>query len=113
MPKPRRRPPRLEHLPRLVVPVTLGLALALCAWGFVHFSLIALYQQAHFAPDSVHPWDAYAVACLFIGMVALAGILLSLREPAPMRWRRLRRPRPGFKPRRVKRRRRSGTISLR
>ena len=111
----RRRPPRvIFDLPRLVVPLGLGLALLLCAVGFVRYSLIALYQQAHFAPDSVHPYDGYAVGCLFLGMMALAGILLSLREPPPMRWRRARRIRSPLKRRmRAKRARRSGTIRVR
>ena len=114
MPKPRRRPPRLHSLPRLLVPLALGLVVALCAWGFVHFSLIALFQQAHFAPDSVHPWDGYAVGCLFLGMVALGGILLSLRVTTPTRWRRARRgARSRTGRRRAKRARRSGTIGLR
>ena len=30
----------------------------LCAWGFVHFTQIALYKQAHFAPDSATPTTA-------------------------------------------------------
>ncbi len=92
MPKPRRRPPRrLSDLPRLVVPVGAGVTLLLSAWGFVHFTRIALYKQAHFAPDSVHPDDGYAAVCLFLGMTALAFLLLSLRDPPPMRWRRPRR----------------------
>lgn len=112
MPKPRRRPPRrLSDLPRLVVPVGAGLALALCVWGFVYFTRIALYKQAHFAPDSVHPDDGYAAFFLFLGMAALAFLLLSLRDPPPMRWQRPRRIRGrkgfGAKPKRA---RRSGTI---
>jgi len=108
----RRRQPRVISLfPRLLVPLSLSLALLLCAIGFVRYSLIALYQQAHFAPDSVHPYDGYAVGCLFLGMMALAGILLSLREPPPMRWRRARGIRRPFdRPRRAKRARSSGTI---
>ena len=113
MPKPRRRPPRrLSDLPRLVVPAGAALALALSVWGFVHFTRIALFKQAHFAPDSVHPDDGYAAAFLFLGMTALAFLLLSLRDPPPMRWRKARR---GTR-RRIARRkpakpaRRSGTI---
>lgn len=115
MPKLRNRPPRrLFDLSRFVVPVGLGLALVVCAVSFVRYSLIALYQQAHFAPDSVHPYDGYAVGCLFGGMLALAGILLSLREPPPMRWRKVRRIRRAFGRRKgAKRARRSGTIRVR
>ena len=112
MPKPRRRPPRqLSDLSRLVVPVGAGLTLLVCTWGFVHFTAIALYKQAHFAPGAEHPDDGYAAFSLFLGMIALAALLLSLREPPPMRWRKPartlgeRRPKPRRKPRR-----RSGTI---
>jgi hypothetical protein len=112
MPKPRRRPPRrLSDLSRLVVPLGAGLALLLSLWGFVHFTRIALYKQAHFAPDSVHPDDGYAAFCLFLGMAALAFLLLSLRDPPPMRWRRRRRiQRPERAKAKPKRARRSGTI---
>jgi len=92
MPKPRRPPPRrLSDLPRLVVPVGAGVTLLLSAWGFVHFTRITLYKQAHFAPGMEHPDDGYAAGCLFLGMAALALLLLSLRDPPPMRWRRPRR----------------------
>ena len=86
--------------------------LLLCVWGFVYFTQIALYKQAHFAPASVHPWDGYAAFCLFIGMGALAFLLLSLREPKPMRWRRPRRStgRQIARRKRVKPARRSGTM---
>lgn len=119
MTKPRRRPPRrLSDLSRLVVPVGAGLTLLLSVWGFVHFTRIALYKQAHFAPDSVHPDDGYAAFCLFLGMGALAFLLLSLRDPPPMRWRRPRGirgriprlDRAGTKPKRAGR---SGTIERR
>jgi hypothetical protein len=91
MPKPRRRPPRrLSDLPRLVVPVGAGVTLLLSVWGFVYFTGITLYKQAHFAPGMEHPDDAYAAGCLFLGMGALALVLLSLRDPPPMRWRRPR-----------------------
>ncbi len=116
MPKPRRRPPRrLSDLPRLVVPGGAGLALALCVWGFVHFTRIALFKQAHFAPDSIHPDDGYAAGCLFLGMTALAFLLLSLRDPPPMHWRKPRRnSRPRIAPRKpAKPARRSGTITPR
>lgn len=115
MPKHSRRSSRqFSDLSRFVVPVGSGLVLIFCAVGFVRYSLIALYQQAHFAPDSVHPYDGYAVGCLFVGMIALAGILLSLREPPPMRWRKVRRIRKPFgKQVGAKRARRSGTIGSR
>ena len=91
MPKSRRRPPRqVSDLSRLVVPVGAGLALVACVFGFVHFTQTALYAQAHFAPGAEHPDDGYAVGLLFLGMAALATLLLSLREPPPMRWRRAR-----------------------
>ncbi len=113
MPKSRHRPSRrLSDLPRLVVPVGAGVTLLLSAWGFVHFTRIALYKQAHFAPDSVHADDGYAAFCLFLGMGALALVLLSLRDPPPMRWRRPQRSTGG----RIARRKRpkpaspSGTI---
>lgn len=114
MPKLRRRPPRqASDLSRLVVPVGAGLAFVLCVFGFVHFTQIALYNQAHFAPGAEHPDDGYAVAFLFIGMGALAAVLLSLREPPPMRWRRVRQREPrrnaGYE--RAKRAR-PGTIKL-
>ena len=114
MPKPRRKPPRTVFLPRLVVPGGMGLLLTLCAFGFVYFTRITLDKQAHFAPDSAHPWDGYAAACLFLGLLALAGLLLSLRDPPPMRWRRAPRG-PGSwsrsrAARGAKRRRGSGTI---
>ena len=109
MPKPRRKPPRLLLLPRLLVPGGMGLVLALSVLCFIHFTQVTLYQQAHFAPDSVHPWDGYAAFSLFCGMVSLAGLLLSLRDPAPMRWRRsISRRLPSA--RRAKRRQGSGTI---
>lgn len=113
MTKPRRRPARrLSDLPRLVVPVGAGVTLLLSAWGFVHFTRIALYKQAHFAPDSVHPDDGYAAFCLFLGMAALAFLLLSLRDPPPMRWRRPRRSpvQRIARQKRAKPARRSGTI---
>ena len=88
MPKSRHKPPLAFSLPRLVVPLGLSLVLALSLVGFAHFTQITLYQQAHFAPDSAHPWDGYAALCLFLGMAAVAGLLLNKRDPAPMRWRR-------------------------
>jgi len=121
MPKPRRRPTRrLSDLPRLVVPGAASLALAFCVWGFVHFTRIALFKQAHFAPDSVHPDDGYAAGCLFLGMTALAFLLLSLRDPPPMHWRKPRRRahrqtarRRNVRPGPSKPARRSGTITPR
>ena len=101
MAKSRRKPPLTLSAPRLVVPLGFGAALA-------HFTQVTLYQQAHFAPDAVHPWDAYAALSLFCGMVSGAGLLLSLRDPAPMRWRRSRVPKR--MPRRAKRRQGSGTM---
>ncbi len=113
MPKPRRRPPRqLSDLSRLVVPLGASATLAVCAWGFVHFTVIALDKQAHFAPGAEHPYDGYAAFSLFLGMMALAALLLGLRESPPMRWRKPqrirweRRAKPGRNPRR-----RSGTIT--
>ena len=111
--KHRRRPSRLAHLPRLVVPLGLGLALCACVVGFLHFTRITLDKQAHFAPGSEHPADGYAVGCLFLGMVALGGLLLNLRDPPAMRWRRVKRIRTAKAPvKRAKRARRSGTIGL-
>lgn len=113
--KHRHRPPRqISELSRFVVPLGLGLALAFCVVGFVHFSLITLDKQAHFAPGSEHPYDGYAVGCLFVGLVALAGLILNLRDAPSMRWRRARQVVRPFGPRRrAKRARRSGTIGLR
>lgn len=116
MPKSRRRPPRsLIDFSRLVVPVGAGLTLAGCVWGFVHFTNTALYKQAHFAPGMEHPDDGYAAFLLFLGMLSLAALLLSLREPPPMRWRKpaqishsFRRQRRGKPGRHLGRR--SGTI---
>ncbi len=90
----------------------MGLVLAFSIVCFIHFTQITLYQQAHFAPDSAHPWDGYAAVSLFLALVSLAGLLLSLRDPAPMRWRRSRVSRrlPSAIPRRAKRRQGSGTI---
>ncbi len=115
MTKLRRRPPRRwSDLPRLVVPLGAGLTLLVCLAGFVHFTQIALFKEAHFAPESAHPADGYAVGCLFVGMAALAAFLLGLREPRPMRWRRVKRISGAKRGRgRPKRRRRSGTIALR
>ena len=90
-PKRRRRPRRPLSLARLVVPGGAGLALMLFGTGFVYWTRVTLYQQAHFAPDSAHPYDVYATGCLLAGMLAGATLLLSLREPPPMRWRRPRR----------------------
>ena len=89
--------------------------LAFSAYGFVHFTQITLYQQAHFAPDSVHPWDGYAASALFMALVSGAGLLLSLRDPAPMRWRRGRAVKRAAgqargQQRAQAKRRRSGTI---
>lgn len=88
MPKSRRKPPRFLSLPRLLVPAVSGLVLALGGFGFVRFTQITLEKQKYFAPDSAHPWDGYAAGCLFLAMAAGACLLLSLRDPAPMRWRR-------------------------
>lgn len=111
MPKPRRKPPRVLLLPRLVVPVGLSGLLALSAAGFVHFTQITLYQQAHFAPEDAHPWDSYAGGCLFLGLIASAGLLLNTRDPAPTQWRKVRRTRFSGPARRgAKGRAASGTI---
>ena len=98
-PKRRRRPRRSLSLARLAVPGGAGMALALFGAGFVYWTRVTLYKQRYFAPDSAHPYDFYATGCLLAGMLALATLLLSLREPAPMRWRRPRRAarsRPGL-----------------
>ena len=108
MPKSRRKPPRVVALPRLVVPVGLSLLLALSIAGFVFYTRITLYQQAHFAPDSAHPWDGYAALCLFFAMAATALLLLNKRDSPAMHWRRSRVSKRG--PRRAKRRQGSGTI---
>ncbi len=95
----------LAHL----VPISaFGLGLALCLAGFVHFTAVALYKQAHFAPEAMHPDDGYAAGCLFLGMALGAGLLLALREPPPMRWRRVRGT---FHPGARAKARRSGTIT--
>ena len=112
-PKLRRKPPRrLSDLSAWIVPGGLGLLFAVLTAGFVHFTRIALYKQAYFAAGAEHPDDWLAGLCLLLGMIALAGIFLSLREPPPMRWRRRRRSNRGLKhhPKRPKPRRRSGTI---
>ena len=112
MPKSRRKPPRVVSLPRLIVPVGLSLVLALSAAGFVYYTKITLYQQAHFAPDSAHPWDGYAALCLFLAMAATALLLLNKRDPPPMRWRR-GRVSTQFSRRQIRaKRRRAGTIPL-
>ncbi len=90
-PKHRRRVRRPLMLSRFLVPGGAGLVLALCGTGFFYWTRVTLFQQAHFAPDSAHPYDWYATGCLLAGMLALATLLLSLREPPPMRWRRPRR----------------------
>lgn len=112
MPKSRRKPPRILLLPRLLAPLGFGLLLALSAACFVHFTQITLYQQAHFAPEFVHPWDGYAALALFVGMASLAGLLLSLRDPAPMRWRRSRQISAVSRGKARAKRRRAGTITL-
>ena len=106
-PKRRRRVRRAPTLARLAVPGGAGLALALFGAGFVYWTRITLFQQAHFAPDSAHPYDWYATGCLLAGMLAGATLLLSLREPPPMRWRR---PRRATRSRARNRRLKSGTI---
>lgn len=109
----RHKPPRILLPPRLLVPGSMGLVLALSAAGFIYFTNITLYKQAHFAPEAAHPWDGYAALSLLCGLVSGAGLLLSLRDPAPMRWRRSRVSRSLFSrtlPRRAKRRQGSGTI---
>ncbi len=111
----RHKPPRVLLSPRFLVPGGFGLMLALSAYGFVYFTRITLYKQAHFAPDSAHPWDGYAALSLFAGMAALGGLLLSLRDPAPMRWRRGRAVKRAAgqargQQRAQAKRRRSGTI---
>ncbi len=90
-PKHRRRPRWPLPLARFLVPGGAGLVLALCGAGFVYWTRVTLVKQANFAPDSAHPYDFYATGCLLAGMLALATLLLSLREPPPMRWRRPRR----------------------
>ena len=112
MPKPRRKPPRVVSLPPLIVPVGLSLILALSAVGFVYYTKITLYQQAHFAPDSAHPWDGYAALCLFSAMAATALLLLNKRDPPPMRWRRGHVSAQFRTPQRRAKRRRAGTIRL-
>lgn len=104
----RHKPPRILLLPRLLVPGGMALVLALSIACFIYFTRITLEIQAHFAPEAAHPWDGYAALALFCGMVSLAGLLLSLRDPAPMRWRRSRVSRRLL--RRAKRRQGSGTI---
>lgn len=110
--KSRRKPPRTLSLPHLVVPFGLGAALALSAVGFVHFTQITLYKQAHFAPELAHPWDGYAALCLFLAMAATALLLLNKRDPPPMHWRRGRMSAQFRKPQRRAKRRRAGTIRL-
>ena len=112
MPKSRRKPPRVVSLPHLVVPVGLGLILALSAVGFVHFTQITLEKQAHFAPEFAHPWDGYAALCLFSAMAAIALLLLNKRDPPPMRWRRGRVSAQFPKRQTQAKRRRAGTIPL-
>ena len=112
MPKARRKPSRILSLLRLIVPVGLSLVLALSAVGFVYYTKITLYQQAHFAPDSAHPWDGYAALCLFLAMAAIALLLLNKRDPPPMRWRRGRVSVQFRQPRRQAKRRRAGTIPI-
>lgn len=90
-PKRRRRVRRPPPLSRFLVPGGSGLVLSLCGAGFFYWTRVTLFKQAHFAPDSAHPYDWYATGCLLAGMLALATLLLSLREPPPMRWRRPRR----------------------
>lgn len=110
----RRRPPARPggwaHIAAPLLPLAaFGLGLAVCLAGFVHFTAVALYKEAHFAPEAMHPDDGYAAGCLFLGMALGAGLLLALREPPPMRWRRVRRAfRAGARPKRA---RRSGTIA--
>lgn len=109
----RRKPPRrLSDLSVWLVPGGLGLLCLLLTAGFVHFTRVALYKQAYFAAGSEHPDDWLAGLCLLLGLIALAGIFLSLREPPPMRWRRRRRIKHPMKhdSKRPKPRRRSGTI---
>ena len=109
--KSRRKPPRTLSLPRLAVPFGLGAALALSIAGFVFYTKITLYQQAHFAPESAHPWDGYAAFCLFCAMAATALLLLNKRDAPAMRWRRsISRRLPSAVPRRAKRRQGSGTM---
>ena len=109
MPKSRRKPLRVVSLPRLVVPVGLGLILVLSVAGFIFYTKIALDKEAHFAPEYAHPWDGYAALCLFLGMAATAGLLLNKRDPAPMRWRR---GRVLIQAKKRAKRRRAGTILL-
>ena len=118
--KPRRKPPRrIADLSVWIVPGGLGLFFVLLTAGFIHFTRTTLYKQANFAAGAEHPDDWVASLCLLLGLIALAGIFLSLREAPPMRWRR-RRTGAGAKHalrhtfrhnlRRPKPRRRSGTI---
>ncbi len=109
--KSRRKPPRVLSLPRLAVTAGLYFVLALSIAGFVFYTKITLYQQAHFAPDSAHPWDDYAALCLFLAMAAAALLLLNKRDPPPMRWRRGRTSGRDARRKQVKRRR-AGTIPI-
>jgi hypothetical protein len=111
-PKPRRKPPRVLSLPRLAVTAGLYFVLALSIAGFVFYTKITLDKQAHFAPDSAHPWDGYAALCLFAAMAAIALLLLNKRDPPPMRWRRGRVPARFRTSQKRAKRRRAGTIRI-
>ena len=111
MPKSRRKPPRVLFQPRLLVTLGLALLLVLSSTGFVFYTKITLYKQAHFAPESAHPWDVYAALCLFLAMAAAALLLLNKREPPPVHWRRGKLPnRLPDRMRTQTKRRRAGTM---
>lgn len=83
----KRRRSRAQNAGRWLVPVALALVIALCTWGFVSLTRIALYRQAHGVPGAEHPYDWQADGCLALAMLA-GGVLLLARPLRAKLWRK-------------------------
>jgi hypothetical protein len=77
-----------------------GAALAVCAVGFTHESLVAIYRQEHGPPGAEHPWDFRAEFFLAAALLILAVMALG-RVNKPIQ-RRKARPRLIRPPERAK-----------
>lgn len=74
---------QMRHLAVRVLSWAAFLALAA---GFAYWTRLAMLSQVTGTPEAAHPFDWYADGCLGVGLVLLAGLLLS--RPAPTAARR-------------------------